>query len=40
MFVLGMYIAPDVNKKYQVKYMHKNSNAWADSIRVGSVQQN
>ena len=40
MFTLGMYVAPDGNNKYQVKYMHKKATTWATSIRVGGVQQN
>ena len=28
MFMLGMYLAPDDNDRYQVKYMHKHSIAW------------
>ena len=40
MFMLGMYLARDGNKKYQVKYMHKNAPAWATSTGVGGVQQN
>ena len=39
MLMLGMYIAPNVNNKYQVKYMDKKATAWAISIIVGNVQQ-
>ena len=35
-----MYLEPDVNKNYQVKYMHKKSTDWETSIRAGGVQQN
>ena len=38
--MLGIYIAPDSNNKYQVKYIHKKSTAWKTSIRLGGVQQN
>ena len=40
MFMLGMYLSPDGNKKDQVKYMHKKATVWTTSIRVGGVQQN
>ena len=35
--ILGMYLAPDGNNKYQVKYMHKMAATWATSIRAGGV---
>ena len=38
--MLGMYLAPDGNNKYQVKYMHTKSTAQKTSIRVEGVQQN
>ena len=38
--MLGIYLAPDVNNKYQVKYMHKNTTAWATYIILGGVEQN
>ena len=37
--MLGMYLAPDGNKKYHFKYMRKKATAWATSIRVGGAQQ-
>ena len=40
MYMLGMYLEPDVNNKDQVKYMHKKSNAWETSIREGGVKHN
>ena len=38
--MLGMYIEQDGNNRYQVKYMHKKSTAWENSIRTGGIQQN
>ena len=35
-----MYLAPYVNNKDQVKYMHKMPTAWETSIRAGFVQYN
>ena len=40
MYMLGMYLATDVNNKDKVKYMHKKAPAWATSVRAGGVQQN
>ena len=37
MYMLGMYLTPDGNNKYQVKYMNKNATAWEMSVRSGSV---
>ena len=37
--MLGMYLARDGNKKYQVKYMHKKATAWETSRRVGGVKK-
>ena len=38
--MLVMYLEPDDNNKYQVKYIHKKATALATSITVGGVQQN
>ena len=35
--MLVMYLTPDGNNKYQVKYMNKNATDWETSIRSGSV---
>ena len=32
MYMLGMYLAPDGNIKYKVKYMHKNLTDWETPI--------
>ena len=40
MSMLGIYLAPDGNNKYQVKRMHKNATTWATSIKSGSVRHN
>ena len=40
MSMLGMCLAPDGNNKYQIKYIHKKSTAWENSIREVGVQYN
>ena len=40
MFMLGLYLTPDGNNNYQVKYTHKKANTWVTSIRVGGIQLN
>ena len=39
-FMLGIYLPPYGNNKYQVKHMQKKSTGWAMSIRAGFFQQN
>ena len=40
MFILGIYLTPDVNNKYQVKYMQKKETAWETSNRAEGFQRN
>ena len=40
MFMLGIYLAPDGNDKYQVEFMKKKATAWETAIRSVGVQQN
>ena len=40
MSMLGVYLAPGGNNKYQVKYMHLKATTWETSTRAGGVQHN
>ena len=40
MFMLRIYLAPDGNIEYIVKYIHKKSTTWETSIREMGVQKN